>query len=62
MKSEHAKAAADPRIEYKVWCDEQVRQGLEDIEAGRVVSDEELQHHLNRRFKQHAGRQYKQAA
>jgi predicted transcriptional regulator len=33
----------DPRREaYEAWYDEQVRLGLEDIEAGRVVSHESV--------------------
>ncbi|MDP1605603.1 MAG: hypothetical protein Q8L93_03010 [Rhodocyclaceae bacterium] len=62
MKAEPKKTAAAQHAEYEAWYDEQVRLGLEDIEAGRVVSDEDLQSHFDKRFKQHAGRQQKQAA
>lgn len=34
------KTVAELRAEYEAWYDEQVRLGLEDIEAGRVVSHE----------------------
>lgn len=36
------KAAANPAQTYDEWYDEQIRLGLEDIEAGRVVSHEEV--------------------
>ncbi len=39
------KAAAKPKLTpaqaYDAWYDEQVRLGLEDIDAGRVVSHEQ---------------------
>lgn len=53
---------ADLRTQFEAWHTEQVRLGLEDIEAGRVVSDEEVRIHFEKRFQQHAGRQQKQAA
>lgn len=62
MKPEQKKTLAEQRAAYEAWYDEQVRLGLEDIEAGRVVSDEEVRRHFDKRFKQHAGRQQKQAA
>ena len=63
MKARDAKAtAAEHRAEYEAWYDEQVRLGLEDLNAGRLVSDDEVRKHFERRFKQHAGRQQKQAA
>jgi len=62
MKAEPKKTVADQRAEYEAWYDEQVRLGLEDIEAGQVVSHEEVKRHFDKRFKQHAGRQHKQAA
>ena len=34
--------AAVKRAEYDAWRDEQIRLGLEDLDAGRVLSDEEL--------------------
>ena len=48
--------------EYEAWYEEQGRLGLEDLDAGRVVSDEDVRKHFEKRFKQHAGRQQKQAA
>ncbi len=62
MKIRPKKTAADQRAEYAAWFDEQVRLGLEDIDAGRVVSHDEVERHFDKRFKQHAGRQQKQAA
>lgn len=63
MKTDSKNAtAAQRRAEYESWYDEQVRLGLKDIEAVRVVSDEDVRRHFDRRFKQHAGRQQKQAA
>lgn len=42
----------DPRREaYEDWYDEQVRLGLEDIEAGRVMTDAEVELHTDRLFK-----------
>ncbi len=53
---------AELRAEYEAWYNEQVQLGLKDIEAGRVVSDEDLQRHFDKRFKLHVARQQKQAA
>ena len=62
MKTERKKVpAADRGAEYEAWHEEQVRLGLKDLEDGRVVSDEDLRRHFDKRFKKHAGRQ-KQAA
>jgi predicted transcriptional regulator len=36
------------RAEYDAWFEEQVRLGLEDIEAGRVVSDEAATERMKR--------------
>jgi predicted transcriptional regulator len=36
---------------YEAWYDEQVRLGLEDIKAGRVVTDEQAQKHWGRLLK-----------
>jgi predicted transcriptional regulator len=36
---------------YEAWYDEQVRLGLEDIEAGRVLSHEEVVKKLDRHMK-----------
>ena len=42
MKNATAKpTAAERRAEYDAWYEEQVGLGLEDLDAGRVVSDEE---------------------
>ncbi len=63
MKAKEAKAtAAERRAEYEAWHEERVRLGLEDLDAGLVVSDEDVKKHFEMRFKQHAGRQQKQAA
>lgn len=49
MKAKEARAiAAERRAEYEVWYEEQVRLGLEDLDAGRVVSDEEATAHMQR--------------
>lgn len=48
--------AAVRRAEYDAWCDEQIRLGLEDLDAGGVVSDEELERHFEQRFRKHAKR------
>jgi len=45
MKAEPKKTAAAQRAAYDAWYDEQVRLGLEDIEAGRVLSHEEVVKH-----------------
>lgn len=43
MKTESKKAsAAEQRAQYEAWYDAQVRLGLEDIEAGRLLSHEEV--------------------
>jgi len=34
--------AAERRAEYDAWYEEQVRLGLEDIEAGRILRHEEV--------------------
>lgn len=38
-----AKPKPTPAQAYDAWYDEQVRLGLEDIEAGRVYSHEEVE-------------------
>jgi predicted transcriptional regulator len=62
MKATAESKLAEQRAQYEAWYDEQVRLGLEDIEAGRVVSDDDVRRHFEKRFQQHAGRQQKQAA
>lgn len=58
MKAKEAKTtAAEHRAEYEAWYEEQVRLGLEDLDAGRMVSDEDVKRHFEMRFKQHAGHQ-----
>lgn len=47
MKNERNKAA-EARSDYEAWFGEQVRLGLEDIEAGRVVSDEQATERMRR--------------
>lgn len=47
--------AAERRAEYEAWYEEQVRLGLEDLDAGRVVSDEDVRKHFKKRL-EHAGR------
>lgn len=46
-----AKKTTPRQAAYEAWKDEQVRLGLEDIEAGRVISDEEAERHTDRLFK-----------
>lgn len=48
MKTECRQTAAEARAEYEAWFDEQVRLGLEDIDAGRVVSDEAATEYMRR--------------
>lgn len=51
MKSTSSKkkvAAAERRAEYEAWYAEQVRLGIEDLDAGRVVSHEEAKKHMER--------------
>jgi predicted transcriptional regulator len=48
MKITEKSKLAEQRAQYEAWFDEQVRLGLEDIEAGRVVSDEEVTKHMQR--------------
>ena len=63
MKTKQTKhEAAARRAEYDAWYAEQVPLGVEDLDAGRVVSDAEVEKHFQKRFKQHASRQQKQAA
>lgn len=58
VESERSKSAADPHVEYQAWYDEQVRLGLEDIEAGRVIDHKEVvkrgQDQIARLKRQHA--------
>ena len=49
--------ANEQRSEYETCYREQVRLGLKDIGEGRVVSEEDLKRHFEKRFKKHAGRQ-----
>ena len=45
MKTDNAKKATPPKADhdnYDAWYDEQVRLGLEDIDAGRVIPHEEV--------------------
>lgn len=46
--------------EYEAWYAEQVQLGLDDLEAGRVVSDAEMQDHFQKRFKENGQRQQQQ--
>lgn len=49
MKAKDAKPkAAERRAEYEAWYEEQVRLGMEDLDGGRVVSDEEATAHMLR--------------
>lgn len=59
MKAATAKPAKEPTLEdYEAWKDEQIRLGIEDIEAGRVYSHEEVmkrsQARLKKLHKKHA--------
>jgi prevent-host-death family protein len=38
------------RVTHRARVVESIQGGLDDIEAGRVISDEELGHHLERRY------------
>jgi predicted transcriptional regulator len=46
MKAE-AKPKLTPAQAYDAWYDEQVRLGLEDIDAGRVVTHEQYKKHMD---------------
>jgi predicted transcriptional regulator len=48
MKNTAKPTLAEQRAQYEAWYAEQVRLGLEDIQAGRVVSDEEVTKHMQR--------------
>jgi len=59
MKAATAKPAKEPTLaDYEAWKDEQIRLGIEDIEAGRVYSHEEVikrsQARLKKLNKKHA--------
>lgn len=45
MKTSTKSKLAEQRAQYEAWYDEQVRLGLEDIGAGRVVSHQEVVEH-----------------
>jgi predicted transcriptional regulator len=54
MKTATSKKAAPSRPgndDYDAWFDEQVRLGLEDIDAGRVISHEEVIRHSEAQLK-----------
>ncbi len=51
MTAAKAKPAQTPAQAYEAWYDEQVRLGLEDIEAGRVFTSEEVERHTDKLFK-----------
>jgi predicted transcriptional regulator len=38
--------------DYEAWYEEQVRLGLDDLDAGRVVSSAEAEKHFERTLKQ----------
>jgi hypothetical protein len=42
MKTTAKSKLAEQRAQYDAWYDKQVRLGLEDIEAGRIVSHDEV--------------------
>lgn len=49
-QSQPAATCADEQAEYDAWYDEQIRLGLEDIDAGRLVSHEEVMKSSQRRL------------
>ena len=51
MNSRPEKTREQQLAAYEAWYDEQVRLGLEDIEAGRVSSHEEVVKKLDRHMK-----------
>lgn len=53
--------AARREIAYREWFDEQVRLGIEDADAGNLLSDEEVRKHFEKKAKRLAERN-KQAA
>jgi predicted transcriptional regulator len=48
MKKPTQPTTAERRAEYEAWYAAQVQLGLDDLEAGRVVSDAEATAHMQR--------------
>lgn len=47
MKTTHKQPTKSD--EYREWFDKEVKLGLEDIEAGRIVSHDEVREHILKR-------------
>ena len=52
MSKSAAKPATEAAKDYEAWYEEQVRLGLDDLDAGRVVSSENAEKHFERTLKQ----------
>lgn len=52
MSKSAPKPVNEAAKDYEAWYAEQVRLGLDDLDAGRVVSSEEAEKHFERTLKQ----------
>ena len=52
MSKSVTRPANEAAKDYEIWYEEQVRLGLDDLAAGRVVSSEEAEKHFERTLKQ----------
>lgn len=52
MSKPAAKPVNEAAEDYEAWYEEQVRLGLDDLDAGRVVSSEEAEKHFESTLKQ----------
>jgi predicted transcriptional regulator len=52
MSKSAPKPANEAAKDYETWYEEQVRLGLDDLDAGRMVSSEEAEKHFERTLKQ----------
>ncbi len=52
MSKSTPKPVTEAAKDYDAWYEEQVRLGLDDLDAGRMVSSEEAEKHFERTLKQ----------
>lgn len=52
MSKSAAKPPNEATKEYEAWYEEQVRLGLDDLDAGRIVASEDAEKHFERTLKQ----------
>ncbi|MFA5916040.1 MAG: hypothetical protein WC830_21045 [Burkholderiales bacterium] len=52
MSKSAPKTVNEAARDYEAWYEEQIRLGLDDLDAGRVVSSEEAEKHFERTLKQ----------